>query len=377
MPSGTSRVDCIVKILYFIDHLRPDGTQHVLQQLVKGLSVRGHQQAIVCLNGSYDQALIDNLYGSGVDVRIVGKRSLVTGYGLVSTLRWMQRERFDVAMTLLFYSDIVGRTLARIARIPRIIAALQARNVHYTQWQRRLVRRTMRWVDSVLVPTADVGDFAVAEEGVARERIRVIPYSVQINDFRTPMDPAMLRNEFGLAPDQCVIASAGRLTRQKGFDVLLAALALVERKDVHLLLAGVGEDEHSLRSQVAQLGLDDRVHFVGYRRDLPRLLGALDLYVHPARWEGMPIVLLSAMAASCPIVATSVDGNRTLIDDGVHGWLVPPDDPIAFAKAIDTALHDRREAERRAHAAYERVLAKFSVEAMVEAWEQVFVGRNS
>ncbi|HSH81496.1 MAG TPA: glycosyltransferase [Herpetosiphonaceae bacterium] len=365
-----------MKIVYFVDHLRADGTQLVLEQLAHGLAVRGHQQAVICLNDSADNALVDRLRIVCTDVRIVGKVALAGGYGLVSIWQWLRRERFDVAVTLLFTSDVIGRALARVASVPRIVSSLRARNVHYTIWQRWLVRRTMRWADAIVLNSAAVRDFAIAEEGAQPDRIVVIRNGVQVENYCAPLSRAALRAEFGLSPEQCLVGSVGRLTYQKGYDVLLQALALVRRVDVHLLVVGAGDEEASLRVRVDALGLQRRVHFTGYRRDVPRLLGALDLYVHPARFEGMPNALLEAMAAGCPIVATTVDGNRELIEDGVHGWLVPPEDARALAEAIECALVNTDEARRRSTAAQTRATISFSIDSMVGAWEYVLAGER-
>ena len=141
------------------------------------------------------------------------------------------------------------------------------------------------------------------------------------------------------------------------------------------MLAGKGEDEAKLRTQARALGIEGRVHFAGYRRDVPRLLGGLDLYTQPSRFEGMSLAILQAMAASCPIVATAVDGTRELIVDGMHGWLIPPEDAPALAGAIQAALNDPGEAKRRGAAAHQRVLDQFSVGAMITAWENMLLQR--
>src|SRR5881296_3765255 len=120
-----------MNILYFIDHLRPDGTQRVLKQLVEGLAARGHKQAVVCLDAVWDEELVASLRKTQASVRIVGRLPLVSGYGSLSLWYWLRQERFDVAVTLLFIADLVGRTLARVARMPRIISSLRARNVDY------------------------------------------------------------------------------------------------------------------------------------------------------------------------------------------------------------------------------------------------------
>jgi len=363
-----------VKIAYIIDHLRPDGTQRALQQLVEGLAERGHQQTMICLNDSWDALLVAALRRAATDVRFVGKAALVSGVGLLRIWHWLERGGYDVAVTLLFAADVLGRALARAAGVPRIVSSLRARNVHYAGWQRWLVRRTMPWADLVVLNSAHIRDFAIAEEGADPDRICVIPNGVEVERYTQPMSHAELRAEFGLSQDQVLVGSVGRLTDQKGFDLLVEALSLIHRQDVHLLLAGVGEEAKRLQAQAAGLNLEKRLHLAGYRRDVPRLLGALDLYVQPSRFEGMPNALLEAMAAGCATIATAVDGNRELIEDGVFGWLVAPEDSVALAQAMQAALDDRAEAQRRGAAARQRAIERFSTNEMVRAWEGLIEG---
>ena len=365
-----------MKIVYFIDHLRPDGTQTVLRQLVEGLASRGHDQMVICLNDSWDSELVQRLRMAGADVRIVGKIWLATGYGLLSIFRWLRSARFDVAITLLFVSDVVGRVLATKARIPRIITSLQTRNIDYTFLQRWLVRATMGAADTVVINNTNNREFAIAEEGARQDRIVFIPNGVCAEDYTTSIDQASLRAKLGLLPSGKLLGSVGRLTWQKGFDVLLHAFSLLADKGLNLVIFGVGEEDAKLRALAAKLKVQARVHFAGYHRDVPQVLGALDLYVHSSRFEGMPIALLEAMAAGCPIVASSVDGNRDLIEDGVHGWLVPREDHVMFAKAIEDALGDSVEARRRAAAARQRVHDHFSIETILSSWEKLLVGRQ-
>ena len=359
-----------MKILYCIDHLRPDGTQRVLLQLVEGLAQRGHTQAVLCLNSSWDVTLVNRLRQAGAQVRIVGKVALVSGYGLWSAWHWLRRERFDVAVTLLFASDVLGRALAHVAGVPRIVSSLRARNANYAAWQRWLVSRTMRWVDAVVLNSAAVRDFAIIQEGAAPDRIDVIPNGVSLTDYAVPVDTSAVRAEFGLSLVQPVIGSVGRLTRQKGYDVLLQALALISRSDIQLVLIGSGEEEDNLRRLTVRLNLESRVHFLGHRQDVPRLLHILDVYVQPSRFEGMPNTLLEAMAAGCPIIASAVDGNCELIDSSLQGWLTPVENAAALAEAIQSALTNTIEAQRRASAARLRAATSFDVESMIAAWER-------
>ena len=165
-----------------------------------------------------------------------------------------------------------------------------------------------------------------------------------------------------------VIGAVGRLEEQKGHAHLLAALPELRRQipDLVVLLVGEGRRQEDLRRQVRDLGLESTVRFLGTRRDLPEIYRALDLFVHPSLWEGLPLALLKAMGAGLPVVATRVSGSREAIVDGVNGCLVAPGDPEALARAI-LELHRHPEVRRRlGDAARRTVAAQYSLEAMLQ-----------
>jgi glycosyltransferase involved in cell wall biosynthesis len=363
-----------MKIVFFIDHLRHDGTQHVLKQLVEGLAARGHEQAIVCFNDSWDDVLVGDLKRARAHVRVVGKWATASGWGLLTTWRWLMRNQFDVAVTLLYVADLLGRPLAHYARIPRIVSSLRARNIHYSAWKLALTRWSMRWANTVVLNSIAVRDFALFHEGARANQLVYIPNGISVKDFGPSGRRSDLCAEFGIPAEHLVLGSVGRLTYQKGLDILLQALARIHTKDIDWLIIGTGEQESELRALARELDIESRVHFAGYRRDVARWLGALDLYVHPARFEGMPNAVLEAMAAGCAIVATTVDGTRELIQDGVHGWLVPPDNVEALGQAISAALADPLQARQRGQMAQQHAELGFSVDAMVTAWEHVLRG---
>jgi len=362
--------------VFIIDHLRPDGTQTVLVQLVMGLGRRGHTQTVICLNDSWDREVVKQLNTAGAQVCIIGKIALASGYGIYSLWRRLRQGRFDVAITFLHVSDVLGRVLAKWARIPKIFSSLRARNVNYSRIQRFLVRSTITLADAIVINSSRGKEFAIREEGARSDRIHVIPNGVDVERFSHPISQELLRERLALPITGRLIGTVGRLTRQKGIDILLQALSLVRNLDVHLIIFGTGEDEVTLRELANKLGFESRVHFAGHRRDLPELLGALDLYVHPARFEGMPNAVLEAMAAACPIVATGVDGINELIEDGKYGWLVPSEDPETLALTLREALADSNEAVRRRVAAQRRVAGHFTTQKMVESWENVLLGKQ-
>ncbi|MBP1467310.1 glycosyltransferase [Candidatus Chloroploca sp. M-50] len=363
----------MARIVFFIDHLRPDGTQQVLKQLVTGLSRRSHTLAVVCLDATWDEELIAILRKAGAEVRIIGRWNMVSGFGTLSLWLWLRHRRFDVAVTLLAVADVVGRPLVRLAGIPRLVSSIRARNLNYPPWKLFLAKTTMPLVDAVIVNSSHTKSWAVNSEGAPQEQTFVIVNGVEVDAYMHPIHREALRASLQLPSEQILIGSVGRLTEQKGQDLLIDALALLKRPDIHLMFVGEGNKETALRGQATRLNLSQQVHFVGYRRDVPQLLGALDLYVHPARFEGMPNALLEAMAAGCPIIASDADGNRELIEEGVSGWLTPVGDGEALARAINTALSNADEAAQRGKMAQARAQTHFSIAAMVEAWESVLL----
>jgi glycosyltransferase involved in cell wall biosynthesis len=362
-----------MNIVYFIDHLRPDGAQFVLWQLVDGLAQRGHRQTVLCLNDSWDEQFLEKVRNTGAEVRIIGKAALASGIGLGFIYTLLRREKPDAVVTMLFVSDVVGRSLARLAGVKRIITSIQTRDEFYSEFQRRLVRFTMPWAHVVELCSNNLREFVITEEGADPDKIVVIPHSIRVLDYEKPEDLHHLRDEFKIEPDGLLIGSLGRLTHQKGFDNLIEAVRGMHGEKIQVVLAGVGEDEGKLRALVSESGLENRVHLAGYRRDIPHFLHSLDLYVQPSRYEGMPLAVLQAMAAGCPIVASAVDGICELIEDGVHGWLVPPEDPGRLAAALTEALHDRNEAAKRGSAAKARAQSCFNLDDMITAWEALIL----
>jgi glycosyltransferase involved in cell wall biosynthesis len=177
-----------------------------------------------------------------------------------------------------------------------------------------------------------------------------------------------VRRELGLG-DAFVVGTAAVLTRQKGLFHLLEAARLVKAADpgIRFVVAGDGPLRAELEARARTLGVDDVVRFVGYRRDVPELLAALDLHVMPSLWEGLPLALLEALASGKPIVATRVGGNPEVVEDGVNGLVVPPADPAAIARAVLALRRDPAARARMQAANLERFARRFSVGAMTAA----------
>jgi glycosyltransferase involved in cell wall biosynthesis len=186
-----------------------------------------------------------------------------------------------------------------------------------------------------------------------------------------PAAIAALRREWGLASGLRLIVAVGRLMPQKRHD--LAIGAMVRLPDAALVIVGDGTLRPNLERQIEELGLSGRVRLMGARTDARAILGAADVVVQPSDWEGLPLVVLEAMSAARPVVATRVRGLRELIRDGVDGLLVPSGDADALATAIATILTDHNLACRLGGAAAARFEHEFSEAAMVSAYRSLWL----
>ena len=178
------------------------------------------------------------------------------------------------------------------------------------------------------------------------------------------------------APERAVsgdiVGSIGRLEPQKGFDVLIDALARLPR--VSAVVAGEGPQRDALERRARAEGIAERFLLPGWTNDVGRLLRGFDVFVLASRFEGLPLTLLEAMEAGLPIVATGVGGVGEAVADGETALVVPPEDPIALAAAIEALLADRELARRLGAAARERWRKAFDLPIMVAAYERIYRG---
>lgn len=177
----------------------------------------------------------------------------------------------------------------------------------------------------------------------------------------------------GLPKTGRLIGCVGNLRVEKNHQLALQALARLvsERMDVHLVLCGDGDQRSHLELLAKTLGITDRVTFLGYRLDVPEILANLDLLLIPSRYEGLPLSVLEAWAASRPIVATAVPGIRDLIQDGQDGLLVLPEDPNQMAAAIQRVLGEPGLANRLSFGGGQRVL-EYGVDRMVAGYDRLY-----
>ena len=359
-----------LRIAFCITDLQYGGAEKILCQLAKGLDRRRWKPAVFCL--SSPQPLESSLRRAGIPVHCISAhhRWDVTVIPKLATAIRL----FDphVLQTFLFHANFSGRLAGRWAGVPLIVSGARVAERRF-RWPMILDNLTARLADHTICVSQGVARWTHERAHWPRSRLSVIPNGVDVSAFESAL-PAD-RNALGVPDDALVVLFVGRLDPQKGLHDLLEAFAGL-RKEIpraHLLMVGQGPLQGVLQSQSANLQLQDCIHFTDWRADVANLMKAADIFALPSHWEGMPNVLLEAMAAGLPVVATRVEGSEEAVIHGETGLLVSPGDPTMLKSAlIELAKADQLRV-KLSETARKRVREFFTIETMIARYERRYL----
>ena len=353
----------MLHVAQVIDTCKVGGAQSLLITFAETVPAGAVTLTVITLNPVPDTPVAARLATAGVRVQAVPGRGLLDLRRFWRLVHALRSGSYTLVHTHLTYANILGVAAARLARLPVAGTLHNVQPSHQAAPQRVMEGLALRHgADALLAVGAQVAD-------AYRQRwpdldIHVLANAIALPEPLPQTERGALRRQLvgdSVAP---LLVAVGRLTAQKGYPDMLAAFARVLKThpDASLLIAGTGEEKEGLAGQIAALNLEERVHLLGLRDDVPALLGAADLFVSASHWEGMPVALLEAMGAGLPVVATAV-GDVPAVVTADSGLLVPPQQPAALADAINTLLQDPARRRRMGVAAREHVAHQYSARA--------------
>jgi glycosyltransferase involved in cell wall biosynthesis len=310
------------------------------------------------------------------------KRPYNSFYHAYRTLRTvLKKEPVDVLHSHSLFGDIVALLLRFEGKAPSILRTLH--NELRTEWSRKPLRRL--FLTNFLYPLifdAEIGVSQFIAESLNQRWIAkrlgrkaiTIYNAVDINRFTFHHKDRMnIRRKNGIPEDAFVLGSIGRLTRQKGYDILICATTEIIQhcQSAFVVIIGDGEDADILKQQVMNLKLENRVLFTGSRPDVEELLSIMDLFVCSSRWEGLSTAVLEAMAAGVPVIATDIPGNRELLQHGISAWFVTPNNYIDLANGVVECYQNQKRSETFALNASSRVNS-FRIEKIAKIHEYIY-----
>jgi glycosyltransferase involved in cell wall biosynthesis len=353
-----------------IDRLAPSGAEIFASRVAIQLDPERFER-ILCVTRPSPSDLVHDVEAQGVRVLELGRRSkldLWRWWPLVSLLR---RERVDVLHSHKFGSNVWAALVARVSRVPVFVAHEHTWS-YEGQWLRRFLdRRLVARVADVVLTVSEADRRRMIEiEGVDPRKVSYLPSGV---GRHAPPGRRDVREELGLAADTLLVGTVCGLRPQKALDVLVRAAARLTQDvpGVRVLILGEGPMRRELEELIGELGLGEVVSLLGAwpHDDVQDFVEALDVAVSSSHFEGMPLAVMEFMAAGKPTVATAVGGVPDLIEDGVHGLLVPPGRPDALAQAVASLLLDPERRRTLGEAALERQRSEFDFTRMVRALE--------
>jgi len=259
-------------------------------------------------------------------------------------------------------ADVWGGVAAKMTGTPCVLS----RRVDNPE-PRWLVALKYRLYDRVITISEGIRGVLLSE-GLAPERVTCVRSAVDAAPYLIPANRDALCGEFSLPQNAIVIGMVAQLIPRKGHRYLIESIQALRQDypNMRVLMFGRGALQPELENEVKTRGLSDIIRFAGFRTDLPRWMGALDILAHPADMEGLGVSLLQASAAAVPIIATRAGGMPEAVADGISGMLIQPGDVSALTSKLRLLLEDEDLRKRLGDAGRKRILSEFSVEAMVQ-----------
>ncbi len=363
--------------------------KHKLMQITHDLAIGGLQQVIVNICKTIDRETFDisvlclrelgeytpEIEDLGIKVRLLPQKKGTDYLSFTKVALILRDEQVEIIHTHNTQPMVDGVLGAMFSGVKTIIHTDHARS-----FPDKLRYMFAEWLAShfcyrIVGVSEHTSRNLVEYERISPKRIVTIMNGIDARKYQKTIDKELKKKELGICTQGFILGLGVRLEEQKGISYLIKAMVKVRQKfpDIALVIAGKGSLENELKKETAELGLGNSVLFVGPRLDMPDLLKLFDLYVLPSNWEGLPMVLLEAMASGCPIVATAVGGNSMAIKHGHNGSLVEPRNPDRLAEEIIRVLSDKNIMSRYVDSGYDTFKKDFSAEIMTRKYEKLYL----
>ena len=370
-----------INLLHIVNGFAIGGGELKLLELVKNLvEKRADKYTVTVCSVGQGGTLQPEFERLGIKVFVIEKKHKFDISQVFKVCRIIKQEQIDLVQTTLFYADVIGALAAKLTGVDAVISwatVSHPPDSHETRLRHKLsYQLCMRFVKRIVAVSEGVKKYLIEDRKIASKKIVIIHYGIDLSLFksRNGFLDKRKRSELGLPDHKIVIGTVARLEIQKGHRYLIAAApeSINKFSNVVFVFAGDGTLRQELETQVNALGLQENFRFLGFRKDVKELLFAFDVFVLPSLFEGLPNVILEAMASGRPIVATAVDGTPELIEHNETGLLVPPKSPHALQEQILKLLENEEKGSKLGRQAKEMAKQKFSFDQQFRKFEEVY-----
>ncbi|MHB8865044.1 MAG: glycosyltransferase [Pirellulaceae bacterium] len=362
-----------LQIALVITELEVGGAERCLVNLASGLARDRFAVTVYCLGPrplAPQDRLVRRLMDDQIPVHFLGfSRKWRLPWAVRALRRWLEAQRPDVVQSMLFHANVVSG-LAQQGRSAALSLGMRVADpARLRQW---MEARVARRAQCVVCVSQSVADFVARQMGIDRARLKVIPNGIDVPACAQRLPADLTR--YGVAAGRRVITCISRLARQKGIDLLLrAAPELFDGLPAHdLLIVGDGPEATNLRRLATERRVAGRIHFAGWQPNVPEILLASDLMVLPSRWEGMPNVLLEAMACERPVVCSAAEGVAEVLGPLAASQTAPVGNMQVLVKKILAIVQHPDIIRQLGRQNQQRVSDHFSLAEMVRRYAALF-----
>ena len=362
MTLRTQKKPLTILFINSISRHKFGGGEGWMVKAAKGLKEAGHSVTLASKRGG---EILKHAKEAGVDTLVFNIRSDFSPVNTIRIARYLKKNHVDILICNLNKDVRVAGLAARLVRTPVVIAR-HGMLLCGNKWRHKM--SLLHLTDGILTNSRTIREAYQSYGWFEPDFVEVIYNGMEIKSDVLPVD---FSEPY---PGKKIILAAGRLSPQKDFPTLIEAAEHLnrKRKDLVFLIAGRGGEEKALKAHIARKHLEETVHLVGYFKSIDSLLKGCDLFVLSSVFEGMPNVVMEAMAQGKAVVATDVNGVRELMEDGKTGLIVPPRDPEELAGAIESLINRPELLDQFGQAGKERVETSFTIPRMVQNLEDYF-----
>lgn len=360
-----------IKVLRVITRLPIGGIERRLVAILPRLNDDEFEVSICCLKERGE--LADELEKSGVKVILIPSKSRLHPRSIFALADFMKREEIDIVHSHMYRSNVPATIAASLAGVRVNIAQIHNVDTWETQRQRLMDSFLCRWRDLIIAVSQNVRHDILKNLSIPPEKCEVLYNGVEAKNFNKHFDKIEIKKSLGIAQDKIVISIVARLVDQKNHKGFLETAQLLseEYDNLIFLIVGDGKLKDGLVKQTEDLGISDKVKFLGNRDDIAEILSITDISVLTSFKEGFSNTIVESLASGVPVVASDVGGNAEAVEDGKNGFIIEPNTPELTAEKLSYLIEDKKLRNAMSEAAL--ISSKeFSIDLMIEKTKEIY-----
>lgn len=354
-----------IKILYIIPSLSSGGAERFILDLIYNLNKDVFEPSLLMFNGG--GFFLNELNETGINYNILNKKYKIDLLNFYKIFKYIKNSKPDIVHTQLG-GDVYGKIAAKLAGIKKIVSTEQNVNINDNKIIFFLKRWTASFSDKIIAISGAVRDDLIKNYSVPRDKIDLIFNGLNLSRFSA-------RSRSEKKEGEVVFGSVGRLSEQKNFSLLLKALSRFKNEKFKCLIVGTGDLRGELEGEAFSLELENKVFFLGEKKDIPGFLSELDFFVLPSKWEGLGVVLLEAGSLSLPVLASATGGILDVIKDNETGVLFENNNLNDLISKLNYFFdkNNHRKLESLGKNLHRLILGKFDIKKIAKKYENMYL----